>query len=240
MIRLTLALLGTIVLLFGVAASGTMSRSRAQDTSDERVSALETQVAELEDVVERQGRRLSQLADADEEDEKPSPTPTERQSFPTATAAAGGGASTNGTRTNPIPVGKAVSVGDWTLTVERVQPDGTELVLMENQFNDPPLDGRQFFLIDVSATLQGEEASSVIADLSFKAVGQSNVAYSTYDPSCGVVPNELGFDEVFPGGTLEGTVCFQVEEQDVGSLVMYVEPSFSFTDDDRAWLDVQP
>lgn len=138
-------------------------------------------------------------------------------------------------RENPIPIGEAGQVGDWTITVRRVRPDATNAVLAENRFNDPPLDGRRFFMIRVSLTYGGVDSKVPWADLSLEAVGASNVAYTTDDPGCGVIPDNLNdVNEVFSGGTIEGNICFQIDQTDVDSLVLYVEPSFSL-DDDRVW-----
>jgi hypothetical protein len=209
----------------------------AQDTTDDRIAALETQVAELEETVERQGRRLSQLTDhtpspgdarAGDDDQLP-----QQPADPTPTASTPAD-DTLGTRANPIPIGDAARIGDWSIAVQRVAPEGTEAVLAENQFNDPPQDGRQFFLINLAATFSGANSGSVLGDLRFQAVGESNVAYTTYDPSCGVVPNELDFTEVFSGGTIEGNICFQIESGDEQSLLLYIEPGFSL-EEERIW-----
>src|SRR3712207_7673073 len=49
---------------------------------------------------------------------------------------------------NPVPLGEEAEVGGgWTLRVVDVVPDATDQVLAANPFNEPPAEGRQFFLV---------------------------------------------------------------------------------------------
>lgn len=129
-----------------------------------------------------------------------------------------------GTRTNPVPMGSAHDVGDWTITVTSVDPHADEAVAAQNQFNKPPAAGFQFYMATVSATYHGQKESGQILTVAFKAVGQSGVAYTTYSPSCGVVPDALPFTDVFQGGTITGNVCWSVKQSDADSLVMFAQP----------------
>jgi len=223
--------------------------ANAQDRSEERIATLETQVSRLQDTADGHGRAIERLEDQVGELRAPEngarssharsdqPTPTLAARVDAPTPAAPGLAST---RDNPVPLGQAAQVGDWTVTVLDTVPNGTDAVLTENDLNDPPREGRQFFLITLSATYKGTESATILGGLTFEAVGASSVSYTTYDPSCGVIPNDLAtVNEIFPGGTLEGTVCFQVTAEDADSLVMYVEPSFSL-EEQRVWFAVRP
>lgn len=135
-----------------------------------------------------------------------------------ATPVSGGA---TGTRENPIPIGMAVDVGEnWQVTVLNVEPDATERVLAESEYNDPPEEGRQFFLAEVSITYTGDD-SDTFSSSELSAVGSSSVAYSAYEDSCGEIPDELPSRELFPGGIITGNVCWSVQSQDVDSLVMY-------------------
>ncbi|MCA9859459.1 MAG: hypothetical protein KC438_07040, partial [Thermomicrobiales bacterium] len=58
-----------------------------------------------------------------------------------------------GSYANPYPIGTAQATeNNWTIQVDAVTPDGTELVLAENSFNTPPEEGRQFFIATITAT----------------------------------------------------------------------------------------
>lgn len=136
-----------------------------------------------------------------------------------------------GTRDDPIPLGEAADTGDgWTVTVVDVNFDAAAAIAAENQFNEPPAAGRQFVMPTLEVTYDGTEAQANTFELGITAVGDGNVEYGgSFDDSCGVTPNGLtDANDLFQGGSVTGTVCWSVETADIDSLVMIVEPSFSF------------
>ena len=99
----------------------------------------------------------------------------------------------------------------------------------ENQFNDPPPEGNQFFIASLEATYTGTESSTFWGDMRLKPVGDSNVAYEGFNAYCGVIPDDIDDSgETFPGGTITGNVCWSIQSTDAASLVMIVEESFNF------------
>lgn len=142
-----------------------------------------------------------------------------------------------GTRTNPLPLGTSAEIGGgWYASVVDVNFDATDLILAENMFNDPPAPGQQFVMLTISATYEGpEESSELPTGNAFKLVGDSSVSYISYDPGCGVIPNDLPRNEVFRGGTITGNICFAVDADDVDSLVMFTEDFVTYDRDVRAW-----
>jgi hypothetical protein len=142
-------------------------------------------------------------------------------------------------RDKPIPVGSTGESDVFQITVLETIPNATDIVLEENQFNDPPEAGYQFFIARVSVTSIGDEAADPSFELNFQSVGESAVGYSTFDPGCGVYPeDQYSAGELFPGGTVEFNVCWMVESSDEASLVMYVEPLLSF-DEDPVWFALE-
>jgi hypothetical protein len=140
----------------------------------------------------------------------------------------------------PLEVGAVIQVGDWRLRVSGVTPDATDQVMAENQFNDPPVEGNQFFIASVEATYTGTDSSTFWVDMSLKAVGESHVAYEPFDATCGVIPGDINdTGETFPGGTVSGNVCWSIQTTDADSLVMIAEESFTF-DETRAFLSLDP
>jgi hypothetical protein len=127
-------------------------------------------------------------------------------------------------------------VGDWEVAVLSATPDATDMVLAENEFNEPPGDGRQFYIVEISATYQGAESDFILSGLTITTVGDSAVAYKDFEDTCGVIPDELDtFSEVFPGGTQTGNLCWQIRSEDANSLVLIVDNAFSF-DQERAFM----
>lgn len=144
-------------------------------------------------------------------------------------------AGASGTRGNPLPLGDTTELNGWEVSVLSSTADATDIVLRENQFNDPPTAGRQFFIVDVSATYLGSGSDTAFAGLAFSAVGESSVAYDLED-TCGVIPDEFdAFNEVFSGGTITGNVCWSVRSADVQSLVLILDEGFGF-DGERFFL----
>ena len=142
--------------------------------------------------------------------------------------------------TSPIEVGAVVQVGSWRLRVSGVTPDATGQVMAENEFNEPPGEGNQFFIASVEATYTGTDSSTFWLDMTLKAVGEASVAYEPFDATCGVIPDDLNdTGETFPGGTVTGNVCWNIESSDATSLVMVAEESFSF-EETRAFLSLDP
>jgi hypothetical protein len=112
--------------------------------------------------------------------------------------------------------------------VTDVYANATSAVLFANMFNTPPPAGYQDYMIAVSATYTGSGSSHLDSGFSMRAVGASNIGYTTFDNSCGALPdpNLYGDEpEVFTGGTVSGNAaCWQVSSSDASSLVMYVTP----------------
>src|SRR4051794_14644978 len=100
----------------------------------------------------------------------------------TATPTATSTKMAEGTRKDPIPRGQSVDLGDWTVEIVGYRQNANEIVAAENQFNDPPAEGRQFVIATLRITYRGTGIGN-LSDLSFKAVGESNVAYTTYEDS---------------------------------------------------------
>ena len=61
----------------------------------------------------------------------------------------------------------------------------------------------------------------------FDAIGRSNVTYTTFGHSCGVIPNELPSKSVSRGGSIGGNICWSVRKTGVPSLHMHWEPLFN-------------
>jgi hypothetical protein len=147
----------------------------------------------------------------------------------------------SGTRESPIPLGQRATVGGWGVVVRSVRIASYDEMLEENMFNDPPIEGRSFVLLDVSLSNKTETEDSVFGVLDFGVLGPSNVVVTDYDfdTSCGVVPNELDtFAEVFPGGTIRGNLCYQINQRELGETLFFAE-AWSISDSQRLWFALE-
>ena len=117
------------------------------------------------------------------------------------------------------PTGDTPSI----IVVTGAVQDATAEVLAENSFNETPAEGRQFFMVGIEATYNGEASDFLFASTAFSTVGPLAVAYTGED-TCGVVPGEIEvFSEVFPGGTVAGNLCWSVRSEDAPGLLLYAQ-----------------
>ena len=144
------------------------------------------------------------------------------------------------TRDSPLGVGRTGIVGNYEVTVLSVTPDATDLVEQENEFNDPPGPGEQFFIARVSVTYTGSDTGNPSSDLNFQSVGDSSASYDQFANYCGVIPDApfLTVTELFEGGSVEFNVCWAIDSEDEDSLVMYVEDFLDF-DGEPTWFSLE-
>ena len=139
-----------------------------------------------------------------------------------------------GTRSNPVPLGAPVAISvnsgaeHWRLRIISTQPDATAAVLAENQFNDPPASGNQFFIatvgVDYVTGTQAHNPLGLAWDL--RAVGTSNVVYTVFGStsSCGVIPDDItDKGDLLPGGSMVGNICWSVPSSEAGTLISFIE-----------------
>ena len=127
-----------------------------------------------------------------------------------------------GTRNNPIPLGERFITDDgFSLWVEGVVKDATQIVLDEHPWNEPPSDGNQYFLAQIRVKNDSPEPREFEGYYGLRAVGKSSVEYDT---DCGltVIPDRFDTSRtIFEGGEISGNICFTVKSSDANSLVMY-------------------
>lgn len=124
----------------------------------------------------------------------PSPTPTPEPD-------------PEGSRANPFAIGTPVGNDTWDLQLGTPREAWAE-IKAENQFNDPPAEGMEFWIVPLEATYLGTETGLAWLDIDVKFVGSDN---RTYDGYCGVIPGNLNdVGELYEGGVAEGNVCLEV------------------------------
>ena len=151
-------------------------------------------------------------------------------------------ASLAGTRQNPLDPGTKVRVGDWEVTYVGAVLDGTDVVLERNQFNDPPVEGRQFVLLELEGTYVGEDSGTWWLDLRVSVLGSAaNTFGGDFDDFCGVIPDDIGdANETFPGGQVSGSECISVSSDQLDGALVFIESLITFGDDDRTFYKMVP
>ena len=126
---------------------------------------------------------------------------------------------------NPLPAGELLQGSDGTETrVLGVVEDARRQVAEENQFNDPPQEGKRFYMVSVEVSYPSGSSSITVSDTDFSLIGENRVVYDSFDYDCGVIPNELD-GEVYGGGRIQGNICFEIPE-DEGGFILIHEPGY--------------
>lgn len=140
---------------------------------------------------------------------------------------------------NPAAAGSVLNGVDGTeVVVTGIVNDAWELIQAENLLNDPPSSGNRFFMITVGVAYPTDSASVEISDTDFGLIGDNRVVYDPFASSCGsfpVLPNKIE-GELYPGGKIEGNICFAVPADEENFILIY-QPELGAT---RTYLRVDP
>ena len=93
-----------------------------------------------------------------------------------------------GSRENPLSIGETVKDHDWDVKLGAPREAWAEIAA-ENQFNDPPKAGMEYWVVPITATYTGDDTGNTAFNISVKFVGSDN---RTYDDRCGVITRPLG------------------------------------------------
>lgn len=161
---------------------------------------------------------------------------------PTAPSAEAENSTNSNSRDTPAPIGQATRVGDYEVEVVAVTPNANDIVLNHNQFNEPPAEGMQYFMVRIAVTYVGNSTGNPSFDLDYQSVGNLNNSYTIYNNMCGFgdYPDALILaTELFQGGSGEYNICWQIKAEDQDSLLMYIEPILQYNAD-PVWFSLQP
>lgn len=140
-----------------------------------------------------------------------------------------------GSRDDPLSVGDTGTLSEWDVTVDEINLDATREMLDANQFNDEPTNGN-YGLVTLTATYTGEEEGDAGFMLGTTLSGADRRQYA--DTDClATEPNSM-FDQptVENGGTVTGQFCLDFPDAALGDgAVLFVEETFSFTDERVFW-----
>ena len=110
------------------------------------------------------------------------------------------------------------------MVVTGIIEDACPIVQGENSFNDPPEEGKVFYMVSVAVGYPAGSTSVRADSYDFSLVGDNRVVYTpfddSYDDSCGEIPDELSV-EIFAGGKTEGNICFQVPYDESGLVLIH-------------------
>ncbi|MGH3562039.1 MAG: hypothetical protein ACRDTN_09640, partial [Mycobacterium sp.] len=109
-----------------------------------------------------------------------------------------------GSRENPLALGETVSSKAWEVTLG-VPREAEADIAAENQFNDPPEAGMEYWIVPITATYTGNETGNAGFDITVTFVGSDN---RTYNDRCGVIPGAVSdIGNLYKGGVAKGNTC---------------------------------
>ena len=118
--------------------------------------------------------------------------------------------------------------GGWLIEIVSVSPNATDAVLAEEDMNDEPYPGNQYFIVTIKVTnLTGKTA--FFSRSTIKALGNSGNVYD-YRNRCGYInPNEFNGLDMRNGETRIGNVCWEVSSSDADDLKIFYDNYFQRT-----------
>ena len=122
-------------------------------------------------------------------------------------------------RSHPFPSGATWHTANGLdIVVDSVDPDAWDVILAENEFNDPPASGNRYLMITVNVTNKlGGSTPVDVSKYDFDIVGSSGL-YRGFNFRCGVLPDELEAI-LYIGGSTRGNTCFEVGENETGFIL---------------------
>ncbi len=112
----------------------------------------------------------------------------------------------------------------WVVQVTGPAVDSTNAVLAESTSNQVPDEGSIYITIPIRLTYKSGPAPVRISDLQFKGLGPSARVLTESGDSCGSVPDGIDHaTELFPGGVVEGNVCWMAPAGDIAGMKLIVE-----------------
>ena len=134
-----------------------------------------------------------------------------------------------------VPMGReAIAPNNVVIEILDTIPNATQIVVSENMFNATPEPGDRYYIIRVKLTNKTRE-TLIFSHLDFSLIGDRRLQYHDIF-GCGVLPDALE-GEVWPGGYVEGNICFKVPSAEGGFILMY-DPDI-FSNRNRAFLQVE-
>lgn len=121
-----------------------------------------------------------------------------------------------GTRTNPYPLGTAISSKDWTVTVNSFEADATKKVMDAAGINDEPDAGNVYALVNLTVTYTGDTSETPTFVAVSYVTGAGNTIHS-YD-SFVITPDPLSTNELYNGAGATGNVSLEIPKDDAGAL----------------------
>ena len=136
--------------------------------------------------------------------------------------------SSQGSRSNPVPRGETVRVGDWEVRVAAFDGDAWERLREHNRRPRPPAEGLRDVMVTLEATYVGDSSSDPGRDFAWSVVGSGGNTFDGLGEGRMLMAGPDAFKrkgETFPGGSISGNAYFSVAEDQIDGATFWVKTS---------------
>lgn len=126
-----------------------------------------------------------------------------------------------------------IVLGDWSFKVTDYDPDATQKILDEHNFNDEPGNDNRYVMVTVEVTNVSETKKPLSNEVGFQGMDLSGKVYEECEyRKIYFVPDGYDTDvELIPGSTSEGNICLEVANEVASSLRLVLAQHRHFGDD---------
>lgn len=119
---------------------------------------------------------------------------------------------------SPVPMGEAIVLGSWRIGVSDALLDATDFILEYVDFNEPPDEGSQYVVVELSGVFLGDPFGQPVFDWALVGPDFEHIPAGL---ECGVVPESIYDVGDVPTGTqFTANVCFEVPSDQVDEDLM--------------------
>lgn len=141
-----------------------------------------------------------------------------------STSDSGATSALGGSRDNPLPLGTTIEDNEWAVTINSVNLDGDAVVAGANQFNTPADPGKQYIVVNLTATLKADDGDGAIPMVDVEYVSRDGVTSNAYDKVISVDNNFDGLSTLYQGASATGNMVFEVPADSAAEGVLAVSP----------------
>ena len=136
-----------------------------------------------------------------------------------------------------LPIGESAKIGEYTVSVTKVNLNADDVVARTNEFNEPP-NGR-FVIATLDVTYSGNEEGDPWIDLASKFVGSDAKQYDS--AACEAVVPDAAVDvpTLNSGGQAKYKICYDVAPDAIDEGRLFVEDSAAFDRSTRVYWAVR-
>lgn len=131
-----------------------------------------------------------------------------------------------GTRENPFPIGTPLSNDEWVFTVNHVDLDATDTVTSFNRFNQVPVDGYTYILLDVTITYIGDDPNGAMPFMRVEYVSPQGHSYDSLGSFADIPYGIDSTSALYSGASVRGNIDLVVPTDGLEDGVLAIQPDF--------------